>query len=445
MLAKIIPIYRLNWIRFCRLRLYLILCIRVPIPPLLEKFLLGGAIIFITTAISIGVSIAMTDPPPAIYWFSAAAISATIAVFLWDEIAKLSPGWRASITTVIILVVLSVTWLGDSWVINKQDESAQAYIIEMANESRLFVAMKRTTFPPAVPSHEPTKSKAPALGKSRRQEPATPTPVPRLESPRLGTGPDAYKDISDDQVGQWAIEEADKIEQMAKQHIDAFLSGPQKAIFFKAQVGFFSSDFKACCAQDVKDLRGEILRRLGPPAKDVKEEQALKRVFREMDLPPGVPIPPQFSDVDPFGVKEYAPYLRRLGTKLKQRNVPKLGPLELHFSEARRDPEIPEFPYEIVATIETTRELASGYILVKFNGFHNRALCDLEGSRFISESDEINEIGNDELSTLLAKENQVLLRILKIGKIPFLPSKPMHVTAYAKQTFHVSSVTFFDE
>jgi len=308
---------------------------------------------------------------------------------------------------------------------------------------------KELPIAPPVPTPKQSKPKATkpphkALG-TQPQEPTAPKVTPNPISPRLGTGPDAYKDISDEQVGQWAIEGADKIEQMAKQHINAFLSGPQKAIFFKAQVGFFSNDFKACCAQDVKDLRGEILRRLGPPAKDVKEEQALKRVFREMDLPPGVPIPPQFSDVDPFGVKEYAPYLRRLGTKLKQRNVPKLGPLPLHFSEARRDAEIPEFPYEIVVTIETTRELVSGYILVKFNGFHNRALCDLEGSRFISESDEINEIGNDELSTLLAKENQVLLRILKIGKIPFLPSKPMHVTAYAKQTFHVSSVTFFDE
>jgi len=133
------------------------------------------------------------------------------------------------------------------------------------------------------------------------QEPVLSKAEPNPNCSRLGLEPGPYKDCSHEQVGQWAIEEADKIEKMAIEHM------PNDAKMIRPQDGFFSNDFKACCAQDVKDLRAEILRRLGPPAKNPEEEEHWNMVFREQMLPPGSPIFPHFTNIEPFSVKLYAP------------------------------------------------------------------------------------------------------------------------------------------
>lgn len=226
------------------------------------------------------------------------------------------------------------------------------------------------------------------------QEPAAPKVTPNPVGPRIGTGSDAYKDISDDQVGQWAIEEADKIEQMAKQYMT---TDPRR---IRAEQFFFSAAFKDCCAQEVKDLRAEILRRLGPPAKDPEEETEWKLVFPELFLPPGVPVPPQLSSIDPFPVANYAPYLRRLGLKLKRRGIPRIAPIPLHFSETKIAPERPELPYRIIVTIETKTELAAGYIVVQFNGAWGSLQNDLEGAELTFRPDDIE---NPELKAQLPK------------------------------------------
>ena len=69
-----------------------------------------------------------------------------------------------------------------------------------------------------------------------------------------------------------------------------------------------------------KDLRTEILRRLGPPGKDPNEESAWERLF----LPYNIPGRP--DDIDPMAVKEYAKHLRVFGMKLKRRAVPRAAP-----------------------------------------------------------------------------------------------------------------------
>lgn len=292
---------------------------------------------------------------------------------------------------------------------------------------------KEPTIAPPIPKSEPSKPKFTKpphkVHSTQLQGPSTPEASPNPISPRIGTGLDAYKDISDEQLGHWAIEEADKIEQMAKECISRVHSAHELG----GQVWLFSNEFKACCAQDVKDLRAEILRRLGPPAKDPREEYAWTSVLREMPLPPNAPTPSQFSGTDPMAVREYAPYLRRLGLKLKG------GPVALHFSEVQTATGMPEFPYEIVVTIETTRELANGYILVKLNGAYSEARCDLEGFQNIS-NDQLSE--NHELLDLMAKRQGIAF---EIGKTAFTPGKPIHVTASAKEPFHVSSVMFFDQ
>jgi hypothetical protein len=95
--------------------------------------------------------------------------------------------------------------------------------------------------------------------------------VHAMVGPRLALGPEAYKDISDAQVGQWAIEEARKILTLA----DLVLAGQQREPRdYRYLAWRFGDNFEQCCAKDVQGLRGEILRRLGPPGKDLDEISA---------------------------------------------------------------------------------------------------------------------------------------------------------------------------
>lgn len=210
----------------------------------------------------------------------------------------------------------------------------QEYILSHDNVSPALLA--GTEQPPAawinkrlkelgetwVVSLPPVREKPSAAHREGSRPPASlSTPLPK--GPRLGIGPDAYKNLDDVQVGQWAVEEADKIEQMAVDCMSPSPNGPST----KARMFFFSNEFKKCCAQDVKELRIEILRRLGPPAKDPKEESAWEFLFPSVQFS-GPPM-----DINPMAVKEYAQHLRRLGLKLKRRSVPRAAPRELHFTE----------------------------------------------------------------------------------------------------------------
>jgi len=274
--------------------------------------------------------------------------------------------------------------------------------------------------------------------KGPHPKPPRTTSAPPAIGPRLGIGPEAYKDVPDEQVGQWAIEEADKIEEMAS----TYISRSTDAATLKAQIWFFSNDFKSCCAQDVKDLRTEILRRLGPPAKDPNENQAWKTLFRELWLPPGVQAPPQLVDIDPMDVKRYAPYLGHLGLKLKRRNIPRAAPSALHFSVQRIPAEKPEFPYRILVTIDTSKEIGFGYVVVQFEGPLAGVGCDFRDSKLVFRADQVE---NKDLAKILETNMGPRVYALQVGKTPFTPETPIHVVAFGKEQVRVAAVTFFDE
>ena len=209
----------------------------------------------------------------------------------------------------------------------------------------------------------------------------------------------------------------------------------------KAQKFFFSNAFKECCARDVKDLRTEILRRLGPPAKDPREVDSWKFVFPEQLLPSEAPIAPNLSDIDPGAVASYAANLRRLGQKLKRRGVPRISPLALHFYEVQITKETPESPDRILVTIETKTELQSGYIVVQFSGAVGPIASDFVGDELPHRSD----IDNPELKAQLQKFQETPPLIIRIGRTPFSPDKPIHLTELGGKEFHISNVMFFDE
>jgi hypothetical protein len=276
--------------------------------------------------------------------------------------------------------------------------------------------------------------------------------------PRLGTGPDAYKEVSDEQVGKWAIEEAHKIESLANRAMKMDVKTPGDARFLMFR---FNTEFEDCCAEEVKELRAEILRRLGPPSKDSDEVSAWTALFPEIKYP----VLERFGlkpDINPMMVAGYAPYLRRLGLRLKRRAIPRLAPTFLQFSETQTKAETSlkspvaavrnaaefngtpnqQFPFRVMVTINTKVPIQSGYVVVEFDGRFAGAECDFIDSKLVGPWDKFIE--NTALADLLSK-NVGTIYALQIGKTPFTPEKPIHVVAFGKIPFHVSKVTLFAE
>jgi hypothetical protein len=96
---------------------------------------IGAAVVGAPLAIGTGVSLVTSDPRPAIIWFSVAAVSVTVAAFVWDDLKMLSRSWRFAITTFVTLGTLVAVHLGDSWVVTKARETSGEKIVTLARES----------------------------------------------------------------------------------------------------------------------------------------------------------------------------------------------------------------------------------------------------------------------------------------------------------------------
>jgi hypothetical protein len=294
-----------------------------------------------------------------------------------------------------------------------------------------------TPKPSASPSSEAhgttdeVRAKPPEL--TRKIPPPRSAPAePSAKGPtRLGIGPEAYKDIEDGQVGQWAMEEADKIYELAKAVETKSVQGWSA----DAVVWFFTNQFNQCCVQDLKELRTEILRRLGPPGKDPDEITAWTALFITS------------NKINPMSVTSYAPHLWRLGLRLKRRENPRAKPRPLSFSETNVPPDQRNIPNNIVVTIKTDKELSSGYIVVEFEGRFVRVSCDFVDSKLVlgdMVDRDFRPIDNAELKDYL-KSHTSSTYALAIGKTPFSPEKPVQVFASGAVPLHVAKVTLFDE
>jgi hypothetical protein len=266
---------------------------------------------------------------------------------------------------------------------------------------------------------------------------SAPKAAPNPDCQSSEEGPNRFRDCSDDQVGEWAIEEAGKIDKMARESIIGVTTSQQ----YKARTFFFSSSLRQCCETDVKDLRAVILRRLGPPSKNVKEEDAWRIMWPELafhQLAGGDSF--QTSRVQPLAVQAYVPYLNWMGAKLKRRGKPRFKPTALSFSQTKVATDKPNAPY--IVTIKTKMELAFGYVVIQFTGTADRLNDDLDDSRRVS---QIADIENPELKARIESSKQASYYILRIGVFPFSPSRPINIMARGAKKFHTSSVMFFDE
>ena len=179
--------------------------------------------------------------------------------------------------------------------------------------------------PPPAPTREPLKPKPikppDKTAIPQPQEPTTQREVPSRSCQRIGEGPDRFKDCSDEQVGRWAMEEADKIKDMARKSLDESRRGMRSGIGRPANgpIYFFAIDFGKCCAQDVESLRNEILARLGPSGKDPAEMLSWEGYISSRNA---LPENYQPSWPSPMSVELYAPYLHGLGSLLYRKAVP---------------------------------------------------------------------------------------------------------------------------
>jgi hypothetical protein len=263
----------------------------------------------------------------------------------------------------------------------------------------------------------------------------------------------AYKNICDGQVGQWIIDEANKISDLAEASTKNAVSqnpSPDAVMFF------FTNDFKMCCADDIKDLRTEVFRRLGPPAKDSEEASQWERLF------PNVEMPWQRNTISPWNVKEYAPYLKHLGIKLKRRDVPRANPYSVDFSEIPTKPQSPlklpgaavamadQFtdgtplrPFASIVMVTPKTDITSGYIVVEFAAPYAAVSCDLSDSKLVSAYDR-RLIDNVALVDYLEAHRPVAYAI-EMAKTPITSERALHIEVHSNSPPRVVKATHFDE
>jgi hypothetical protein len=360
---------------------------------------------------------------PALYWLLALAAVMTLPLVLGNPIlAEASGLWKYWLRALAVSIVALTYWAIGIWI---------------------YPTQAKSTIPESSQPHDAARDNAAAkvetrAAPTRKTSPEKSNPVPAPKGPRLGMGSEAYKDIDDAQVGEWAMEEADKIAKLvtdSMKYRDDMNRMAPNMMSYDALVWRFNTDFNDCCAQDVKELRAEILQRL-PLEKDPKEIQAWTVLFLQNKYP-NVGIP---DTVNPSSVRDYAPYLRRLGLRLKRRQIPRLAPKSLHFSEESA-PSTEQNVRSIIVTITTGVTVSAGYIVVEFEGLPYSMDCDFVGSKLLPNLDELME--NQELSEYLQKFPPIKYA-LEIGKNAFVPEKPVHVRASGAKPIHAAKVTLFD-
>lgn len=272
--------------------------------------------------------------------------------------------------------------------------------------------------------------------------PKAPTAETPKISPRLGTGPDAYKDIPDLQLVQWAMEESVQVEQMANSTLEEMETIPSLSRVDRIR---FNQDFKDCCVQDIKGLRAEILRRLGPLGRDLDEISRWTLLFPDTkyEAVASAGWPPPIS---PFDVRDYAPYLRKLALRLKRQSIPRAAPRNLDFKEELMQGDT-ALPFVNVVTIHISTKIDSGYLVLECKTLFARAGTDFAGSTPLPDLRLIdNQQFKDYYKELRVNSAQRGFYELRIGTVPMTPDRPIHVVLRSLDGYaRVDKVTLFDE
>jgi hypothetical protein len=241
-----------------------------------------------------------------------------------------------------------------------------------------------------------------------------------------------YKDVSDAQLAQMAIDEANKMDEKLDEEKQRLDTSPSR----DAERFFFFTDFRSCCLDQVEYLRAEMMKRLGPSANDTDEMMDFSGVDGLTEI--------EKNQSGSIGtVLTYSPRFRRLAIKMKRKAAPLPRPTALTYRETQVASEKPIVPYKMVVTIETKTDLLSGYVLLQFIGQHASVWWDFADAKDILDGHDV--IDDPELERLLQRNPTMSVLALKIGRTPFLSSRPINVVVEAFEQIHVAKVLFFDE
>jgi hypothetical protein len=262
--------------------------------------------------------------------------------------------------------------------------------------------------------------------------------------PRADEGPDGYKAVCAEDLAEWAIQEADRIAGMAetcKKNLSR--QGLAESGSTASEVQWrFDLDFKQCCTNFVKQLRNEVLHRLGPLAVNSHEQDNWEFLFpEERSLPLGFKLNTEPHQIGCAQVQDYAPYLRMLGRQLKRRITSRSSPKPLHFEEtplpSMKWPDL----FGIEVTIDTSVPIVGGYVVAEFNGTYSRIGADVGRPFYRMPSDPID---NEPLTEYLDRLPHGSFTV-ELPENFFAPGKPIRIRTYGLEEFHTVKVTLFDE
>jgi hypothetical protein len=253
--------------------------------------------------------------------------------------------------------------------------------------------------------------------------------------PRLTSGPEAYKNLTPQQVADWALAESDVLADLTSKYQQRAKTRDNGTTLMTVQ-HFFQEEFEKCCWPALRDIRSEVLARLGPAGIDADEHEMWDRSFPDQDKFYF------FQQLDMNEVERYAPLLRRIAIDLERTYVPRPAPRELRSTESIMPSGDKNFPYKTVAVVTTGVERKHGYVVTFFSEGPMMAECNVGRSHIMAYGVEVAH--NRDLSTIV-DDLSTPKCVVWIGSIAFSPKAPMRVVLVGKNPIHVARAQYIPE
>lgn len=249
-------------------------------------------------------------------------------------------------------------------------------------------------------------------------------PLPGM---RLDLGPDPYHSVTDDQIAQLILDEADKIGEWTKnQETDIRADAAEHAERRESDLHWFGVHLAQKFQGLVTELRSEALRRLGPPGYDIEEEQFWNLLWNTQGTPGRMTTPADMTN--------YLTYFKRFGTELRRRANTTPEPTPLVVSEK------PLASTSVEITLATKIPVRRGYIAIEYRPEVEQARSEL------SPCFRLDEVNNQDLIAFMhAHRLGGNVECYIVGEeMRFVPNNPIHIYASgSKQAPHVTQALLF--
>jgi len=268
-----------------------------------------------------------------------------------------------------------------------------------------------------------------AIAKAQTSNPAPPSAPPAPTTHDCpGKGENPYNACSDAQLGQWAIDQSEQMQEFLRR-----LPQGDTPSDTHGAVAAFTSGFRDNIVVSIKVLRTELLRRLGPSWNDRYESGA----WEALDTIETSYGSPGLIDV----AVEYAPRLRKMGLMLKRREIPGVDPIQIPHEMKSVPPGPLQGTFAWTITLTAPKQFDSGYIAVVFDQVPmSIGRPDLQGALWPL----IGDVSNKGLKALL-EQGVSRVTVIAIGPTAFIPDVPIHFFASANHPINIVEVKWFDE